>query len=70
MACFLLRGPDGERWMPEQQTYRMLPGEQIVPGQIMWDCGPQTVSGQQEYWATYPFRKCSSCGELGIYEST
>jgi hypothetical protein len=70
MACFLLRGPTGERWMPEQEPYRLLPDEAIVPGMIRWDCGPNQCADQQAEWATYPFRKCSNCGELGVYEST
>lgn len=44
MACFLLRGPLGERWMPESQTYQRLKGEAIVEGAIRWDCGPQNSS--------------------------
>lgn len=24
----------------------------------------------RSYWANYPYRKCSSCGERGVYEST
>ena len=40
MACFLLRGPAGDRWIAEQQSYHKLPGEEIVPGMIDWFCGP------------------------------
>lgn len=69
MACFLLRGPNGERWMAEQEPYRKLPGEEIVPGVIDWRCGPNQLVGQSS-WADYPFRKCSNCGQPGIYEST
>lgn len=68
MACFLLRGPEGERWIEEQQTYRLLPGEAIVPGAIKWACGPNQEDIIQIDWSTYKFRKCSGCGEMGVYE--
>ena len=42
MACFLLKSPWGERWMPEGEPYQRLAGEEIVEGQIRWDCGPQS----------------------------
>jgi hypothetical protein len=63
MACFLLRGPDGERWIEELEPYRLGAYEHIVPGVIRWDCGPNPTPPQT-------YRKCSSCGELGVYEST
>jgi|SoiMethySBSTD1v2_1073268.scaffolds.fasta_scaffold14539_7 hypothetical protein len=66
MACFLLRTPEGaERWMAEHEAYRLQPGEFIVEGMIDWNCGPNP--GPQPMVV---FRKCSNCGELGIYEST
>ena len=64
MACFLLRSPAGERWMEEQVNYTLLPGEAIVAGAINWNCGRNATPNTQHY------RKCSGCGELGIYEST
>jgi hypothetical protein len=66
MACFLLRTPEGqERWMADNEPYRRLPGEYIVEGVVDWNCGPQP--GPQPMVV---FKKCSNCGELGIYEST
>jgi len=39
MACFLLKGPLGERWMASGEPYQLLKGEAIVEGGIKWDCG-------------------------------
>ena|SRR3990167_4433855 len=47
MACFLLKGPLGERWMSEGTPYQRLTGEAIVEGQIKWDCGG-TLSSSDE----------------------
>jgi hypothetical protein len=41
MACFTLRGPSGERKVAENETYRLMPGEAIVPGLIDWHCNGQ-----------------------------
>lgn len=66
MACFLLRGPDGERWVEEQSAYRLFPGESIVPGAIKWECGPNQEP--EVDWSKYKWRKCSNCGQLGVYQ--
>ena len=66
MACFLLRGPCGDRWVPEMEPYTKDPDEYIVEGMIDWQCGPLQVSNPPYI----EYRKCSSCGELGVYEST
>ena len=44
MACFLLKGPLGERWMASGEPYLKLKGESIVEGQIKWDCGGTSSS--------------------------
>jgi hypothetical protein len=62
MACIILKGPLGQRLIPENTTYRKLDDEEIVG--VEWLCGPQPSSPPID------FRRCSSCGELGIYEST
>ena len=28
----------------------------------------QIAAARAAAWANYPFKKCSSCGELGVYE--
>lgn len=63
MACFLLRGPAGERWLAENVPYTLLVDEFIVPGEINWACGPNAL-------ASRPFKHCSNCGQDGVYEST
>jgi hypothetical protein len=65
MACIILKGPTGQRLIPENTPYRLLDDEALVG--IEWACGPQLPGD-----AGIPtmFRKCSSCGELGVYEST
>lgn len=66
MACFLLRDPEGnERWQAEGEVYRRKPGEFIVEGIVDWNCGPNPISVPY-----IEFRKCSNCGEKGVYEST
>lgn len=39
MACFTLRGPNGDRKMGENVQHTLQPGEAIVPGLIDWTCG-------------------------------
>jgi len=63
MACIILKGPDGERVIVENTPYRKTPDEEIIG--INWDCGPQP-----QMMVPQRYRKCSNCGELGIYEST
>jgi hypothetical protein len=41
MACFTLRGPNGDRKVEENTSYTLQVGEAIVPGLIDWGCGPQ-----------------------------
>lgn len=48
MACFTLRGPNGDRKIPEGETYRMEPGEAIIEGLIDWSCGPQGSPGSYD----------------------
>lgn len=44
MACFLLKGPRGERWQAAERPYRLYPGEAIVPGRVKYNCGPQDTT--------------------------
>jgi hypothetical protein len=76
MACIKLKGPLGERTIPENTRYQLLIGEAIDG--VVWDCGPNIqVSdevginleragikwGDAIAWATSKFgiSQCSSC---------
>ena len=59
MACVIL---SSGRSIPENTPYTTQAGEVIVG--VDWTCG--TITGS----SVMHFRKCSNCGELGIYEST
>ena len=43
MACITLKGPNGERTIPEGEPYKLLIGEAISG--IVWDCGYELSSG-------------------------
>lgn len=68
MACFLLRGPDGERWMEEHARYDRLPGEEIVPGMIRWDCGPLQSGSQGDEVANLIAELDNELGKRGLGE--
>jgi hypothetical protein len=48
------------------EPYTKDPDEYIVEGMIDWQCGPLQVSNPPYV----EYKKCSNCGELGVYEST
>lgn len=48
MACFTLRGPNGDRKVAENENYRLSPGEAIVPGLIDWNCDGHNHSNDLE----------------------
>lgn len=66
MACIEIKGPDDQcKMIPENSPY---PAGWSFTGKIEWACGPN----QGGFRASTPitFRKCSNCGEMGVYEST
>jgi hypothetical protein len=63
MPCIILKSPQGERLVEQGKPYKRLPGEERAG--IDWQCGAPVAGARQ-----IVFRKCSSCGEKGVYEYT
>ena len=51
MACFTLRGPNGDRQIAENENYQLQVGEAIVPGLIDWTCEGVSVSANDDFQA-------------------
>lgn len=69
MPCIVLRKPTGEERRIDQNVAYFKEDDEEISG-VDWECGkpfdvPVVVPALKQV-----FRKCSNCGEMGIYEST